>query len=381
MRGKRWLCLYGLAWGLCGLASVVSSGAPWDKLLTTNRIEADPAKPYALTEKNGPWMIMAASFSGEKAREQAHDLAIELRKRYKLPAYVFEKKFDLKEDELGRRLDARGREVRMVYKRGHGEVDEIAVLVGNYPAADDLEAQDTLRKIKYFRPDCLDLTKQASSRSLAGWRLLVQSWLPDESTNKKKGPMGHAFVTTNPTLPPDYYTPKGLDKLLVNANTGVTHSLLDCPGKYTLQVAHFTGHAVIKKVADMAGSRMGEEPESAENSALVTATKQAHELTESLRMKGYEAYEFHDYCASIVTVGSFSSVGEKRPDGRIELDPTIVRLMEIFKAKPQTMLGNSTPTMIPQTLVGIQLDTQPIVVHVPRRSIGADYARDSSDLR
>ena len=28
-------------------------------------------------------------------------------------------------------------------------------------------------------------------------------------------------------------------------NKNVTHSLLDCPGKYTVQVAHFTGQVII----------------------------------------------------------------------------------------------------------------------------------------
>ena len=54
--------------------------------------------------------------------------------------------------------------------------------------------------------------------------------------------MGHAFITTNPLLPADYYAPrKGIDELVLRMNKGVTHSLLDCPGKYTVQVAHFMG--------------------------------------------------------------------------------------------------------------------------------------------
>ena len=45
---------------------------------------------------------MVCSFSGEKAREEAKELALELRKRYKLPSYVYEKKFDLGKDLIGR---------------------------------------------------------------------------------------------------------------------------------------------------------------------------------------------------------------------------------------------------------------------------------------
>jgi hypothetical protein len=114
---------------------------------------------------------------------------------------------------------------------------------------------------------------------------------------------------------------------------------------------------------------------------LVGATRAAHDLTEALRGKGYEAYEFHDYCASIVTVGNFNSIGEKRPDGKIELDPKVVRTINAFKAEPKTLPGENTPTMVPKTIVGFQFDVQPILVNVPRRSIGADYARDSADLK
>ena len=56
--------------------------------MTPNRVEADPDRPYPVKEENGPWMIMACSFSGDGAEKQAKDLALELRKRYKLEAYT-----------------------------------------------------------------------------------------------------------------------------------------------------------------------------------------------------------------------------------------------------------------------------------------------------
>jgi len=62
--------------------------------------------------------------------------------------------------------------------------------------------------------------------------------------------------------------------------------------------------------------------------------RKAHELTLALRQKGYEAYEFHDRGASIVTVGSFDSLGTRRPDGKIELDPRIVQIINTFAAEP-----------------------------------------------
>ena len=56
-------------------------------------------------------------------------------------------------------------------------------------------------------------------------------------------------------------------------------------------------------------------------SELAEAAKKADKLTKALRKKGYEAYQFHDRYASIVTVGSFNSVGTPRADGRTEINP------------------------------------------------------------
>ena len=142
MRGMGRLAVWALALGLFGWLATASAAGPWDKLLTSSRVEADPNKDYNVTEQNGPWMIMTCSFSGEKAREQAKELALELRKRYKLPAYVYEKKFDLGKDIQGRGVDELGRPKKMKNLHGGTEVNEIAVLVGDYPSVDDPEAQE-----------------------------------------------------------------------------------------------------------------------------------------------------------------------------------------------------------------------------------------------
>ncbi len=45
---------------------------------------------------------------------------------------------------------------------------------------------------------------------------------------------------------------------------------------------------------------------------------------------GYDAYEFHDRSSSIVTVGSFDSVGTRRRRGKIEINPTVHKIMPRF---------------------------------------------------
>ena len=365
-----------LAVGLAGWLSAAAAAAPWERLLTVSRVEADPDKEYRLTEENGPWMILACSFSGEEGEGEARELVLELRKRYKLPAYLYEKTFDLSGETHGRGVDRFGEPQKMRYRRGTS-FEEIAVLVGDYSAVDDPEAQETLRKLKYTEPECLKLEKdKPTSMNLAALRLIQKVVLAPDSEKRKKGPMGHAFITTNPLLPDEYFVPKGLDPLVLKANEGVEHCLLDCPGKYSVQVAHFTGKVVIKQ-KDVEAIESGRQKLD-EGQGLAAAADKAHRLTEALRKKGYEAYEFHDRYASLVTVGSFDSVGTPRPDGKIEINPQIRTIIEQFKAKQADIPGQASGAMVPQTLVGIPFDVQPIPVQVPKRSISAAYTRQAT---
>src|SRR5689334_14150253 len=48
---------------------------------------------YAITQDSGPWLIVAASFSGSGSEQQARNLATELRERFHLHAYVHEMDF------------------------------------------------------------------------------------------------------------------------------------------------------------------------------------------------------------------------------------------------------------------------------------------------
>ncbi|MGA2033639.1 MAG: hypothetical protein ABSG68_15400, partial [Thermoguttaceae bacterium] len=328
------LALWG--WSCAGVQAV----PPWDRLLGGNRVEADPAKEYTLKEDNGPWMIMTCSFTGEKAEKQAHDLALELRKRYKLEAYTYKGGFKL-DDPNG--PNARGpAAIRWQYKRFHdnpklyndGAIKEVAVLVGNYPSVEDPEAKRTLQKIKCSQPEQLKIQDgEAVSRPLATLRMIQEKVpLPENIEHKKHGPLGHAFITTNPLLHADYYVPKGgIDELVLRMNKGVTHSLLDCQGRYTVQVARFSGSVIIdqRKIQEIENGKPVE-------SQLAKAAEKAHELTEALRIKGYEAYEFHDRYASIVTVGSFNSVGTPRTDGKTEINPAIYTIIKTFGAAPIT---------------------------------------------
>ena len=358
--------------------AISRADTPWSNLLATSRVEADPAKPYTLKEEHGPWIIIACSFNGEKAQKQAHDLVLELRQRYRVEAFIHRVDFKL-DDPNGNVQPLFASPHRHVYQMvtenpkafRDGAIKEIAVVVGNFPAIDDPNAQKALQKLKSANPECLRSNQE--DRSLSGWRSLQASVkdLPQFIEGRRQtGPLVHAFITRNPLLPEVYFAPKGgVDELVLKINKPVKHSLLDCPGKYTVQVAHFTGEVIINQSdirAIETGAKAG--PEST-NQGLAAAAEKAHELTEALRIKGYDAYEFHDLNASLVTVGSFDSVGTPRPDGRIEIDPQVHRIIERFRAKPGGVPGRPDAMKI-ESLVGIFFDVQPIPVEVPKRSIG-----------
>ena len=335
MSSQRWLELSLLGVGLVLGLSSPTKAAPWDKLFTTVRVEAEPNKTYTLTEENGPWLIMACSFNGDDARQQANALVYELRKRYKLPAYVYAKKFDFGDEDLARSNQLTPGP-RRKYASGSG-VEEIAVMVGDYEHVDDSAAQKTLHDLKYAQPDCLKPKEgKAPSLSLATWRgLQSEAHRVLGIEEREKGPMGHAFITTNPLRPKSYYANKGIDKFIEQINADNPYSLLKCPGKYTVQVATFHGQVTI----DQMKIRELQRSQSFDGGALAQAGEKAVQLAEALRMKHYEAYVLHDRYASIVTVGSFNSVGTPRPDGRIEINPQMHDIMQRFSATPAP--GNS----------------------------------------
>jgi hypothetical protein len=374
------LLVPGLVLMVLGSAIAARAAGPWGNMLGIRTVEADPKKPYALKEDNGPWMIMTCSFSGPRAEQQAHELVFELRQRYKLEAYAYRKGFKLDDPNGGRGADPLGSPVRWQYKKfkNRTEIDETAVLVGNYPSVDDAEARRSLQTLKYAQPDCLKpAAGKPTSQDFAGFRAIqeyTREKYPNIFEQKQYGPMGHAFVTTNPLLPADYFAPRnGIDELVLKMNKGVTHSLLDCPGRYTVQVAHFIGKVTI--IVNQAQPKDMDSGDKPGESALYKGAEKAHKLTEELRALGYDAYEFHDRYASIVTVGSFNSVGTPRPDGKIEINPRIHAIMKTFGAKPREFPGGRKGELVKQTLVGIGFDLQPIPVEVPKRSISRELAQ------
>jgi hypothetical protein len=344
-----------------------------DRLSLFKKLEADPNKSYPLAESHGPWLILAATFSGEGAEAQANELVLELRREFKVPAYRHAMSWDFTGSVEGRGVDPYGRPKVMKHKLDR-QREEIAVLIGDFPALDDAQAQSTLDKVKYMKPQCLDpayLTekKQENARTFAGWRYALYNVYSKDAERKQRGPMAKAFLVTNPLIPQEYFRPKGIDPFVEKLNEPLENSLLHCPGRYTVRVATFTGTTIMLP-KDIEQVERGEKKLS---SRLEQSAMQAHKMTAALRAKGWEAYEFHDDSQSIVTIGGFATVGARRPDGSIEIDPQIRTIIEGFRAV--VTRENGVTRAHPRLIAGIPFDVEPEAIDVPQRSIASDYAR------
>jgi hypothetical protein len=343
------------------------------------RLECDPKKEYTLTDNQGPWLILCSTFLGDEGELQAKELVIELRRDFKVPAYTHRMEWDFDDKLVGRGLDKYGRPKQMKHAN-YKQRQETAVLVGDFPTIDDPEGQRLLDVLRYAKTKCLDpdelkKNNKKTSQALGAWRW-VASRLSNDEEMKRRGPMGKAFMCANPLIPAEYFNPSGLDPLVVKMNEPVEHSLLKCPGKYSVKVATFGG-ATISIPKEVEAIEKGEKHM---KSRLELAAISAHNLTIALRSKGYEAYEFHDHGASFVTVGNFEYVGTPRADGKYEINPEIHELYGRFGAGV-TYSGGRSITNPAKYLAGIPFDVQPVAIEVPRTTISSAYQRSNLTLR
>jgi len=398
----RLLFLTAIAAGLVvGFEKPIEAAQPlWQKLVPRKQMEADPEAEYNLSKERGPWLILAATFSGPEAKAQAHELILELRKDFGMPAYHYGMTFQMDEKDLGRGVDQYGRRTRHRYQRGN-EVREHAVLVGDFTSIDDPSAGKMLRRIKHLAPSSLATgSGESTAQSLSKVRNFHSFLRSKSGESDRKGPMRQAFLTRNPMLPKEYFVPQGIEPAIAKINRGLEFSLMKCPGKYSVRVATFKGRTSLKATEEELSNKKTRKAK--KNNPLVVAAKNAHLLTVALREKGWEAYEFHDRYESYVAIGSFDQ-GEILEDGRVVLNsknahiiyntfgasspenafsgssPQSKELEERRKQQFMNMFQNNMGQVAkgfnPKQFVGIPMDIHPQPVRVPRKSISSVYAR------
>lgn len=287
-----------------------------------------------LRVEHGPWLILASTLPGADAKPKAIELAREIRQELKLPAFVMEKTSGVAPTLAKReriRNDVNGNPVPVAlearYANG-GQESVYVVLVGEFASVDDPRIPEILNTVRTARPKSLgvdgsDSAGQEGNAASNNW--LVQQYRSRMWTRSDRkddlGKMGAAFVTRNPLLPDDYFEAPKVDEFVANLNKNVEHSLLNCPGKFTVRVASFTGHQVTDFGNGARASQLKDTTDALDQAAL-----NAHDLTLALRKQGVDAYEFHDRYGSYVMIGSFDSLGQERTSGQFQYHPGILEV-------------------------------------------------------
>jgi hypothetical protein len=236
------------------------------------------------------------------------------------------------------------------------QVTEVAVLVGDFASFDDPRGQTMLTKIKNLQPEAL-AAGSGKSQSFSDFRRMMGL-----NKNSGKGPMHLAFVIPNPLLPEDFFARQQVDKFVLDMNADVTNSLLDCPGRYSVRVATFTGAGTFDQKAIEDGGKDLEL-----KGRLVEAAEKAHRLTETLRRSGWQAWEFHDRDSSIVCVGSVDQLAVQQASGTMAPHPEIVRIVKELGPDPAKL---AVGQIMPRSIDGVLLDVQPKPIDVPRVPTG-----------
>jgi hypothetical protein len=325
-------------------------------------------KSLELTEAEGPWLILASTFVGEGSQKRAERLAEEIRSELKLPAYTYREKFDftgsVNEDPNSSR--------KLRYANRY-QYEAYAVLVGEYDTVEHPDLERDLKRVRTTSLPIFEDTKEVAAETDRSTPATTVKAITNKIFGQaakegklKGGPMSQAFVTRNPILPEEYFMSPPVDSFVRQMNEGLHHSLLDCKGKYTVVVKTFEG------MSDIIDGKRDKDFEPSQT-RLNKFAANAEKMTNELRAKGVEAYQFHDRTRSIVTVGSFEELGRELPDGGFEYDSAIRSVMKeysAFNVAPELARNVKKPT---QGIVGngvamIPFDVQPTPIAVPRVS-------------
>ena len=272
---------------------VVPDLTPADQLKDPSAtLPDDPVEPFLLTKDNGPFMVLAKTFRGPDSQKLALALAKELRETYNLPAYILRSK-----DWPGRsnirkippQADLEVAQASVNVPEKYRTYDEAAVLVGDEKTQDG--AIKLHHQVKKIKPKCLDTVS-----SLFPWR---------EGLSK-------AIRTTNPYVAAQNLYPHKADRLIVSMNSG-DGSIAECPGRYTLQVAEFTGRSSFNEKDPTFTGHFN-----LMKSPLRTAASDAEKMANVLRKDkdvaklGQPVFVYHDRTSSRVYVGTFDSPNDPR---------------------------------------------------------------------
>jgi hypothetical protein len=319
-----------------------------------------------ITPQSGTWFICVTSFTGPdprrteevingpNPRQQASELATELRAKHRLNAYIFDRG-----DEERRKQEEEIRRYREMFPgltrvKTHKIQDQVAVLVGPYR---DMEAArdalDSIRKIKPSEQFCRRGEQVVAGKSETGEDGYVRKVI-------LYSPFVNAFVAHNPTVRtvnPNEGTKdletvfKEIDvPLLKKLNYHEPRSLLKCGKPWTLVIATFqspyknvgVSSPLTKGINKMLGKEEDQRSASAENAQKFAEVMANPKMLSQNGRTGLDTYVLHTSYYSIVTVGAFES----------ESDPRMRQIQELImrmQVKGQNcMLARPMPMPVPR---------------------------------
>ncbi len=309
---------------LAGLATLVGTSSGYA------RVEADPNKEYVVTPEVGPWMICAASYTGPQSAQLAHELVLEIRSRFQLPAYVFNRgeKERQEQREYVERIRQHDPE-RQARVRITRIENQFAVLVGGYKDMDSArKALDDIKKLKPSNPKLMPF--------LVGGPLQESGKEKADTRGQYISPFMDSFVIRNPTVPQERRAENKIDPFLKQLNAGEKYSLLQCKEPWTMVVAVYQGTSIIQSQATSSGF-LDKLFGSSAGQVLAASAQNAHNLAEVLRKFDLEAYVLHMRQGSAVTIGGYKSSDDPRMRQVQQALATKFRLSPELQLLPQPL--------------------------------------------
>ena len=307
------------------LAILLLSGPQWASA-------ASATVQFPLTPQSGAWLLCVKSYTGPSAQALAEELAEEIRQRYKLNAYVFNRGGEELDKEKERIQKIRQAQEDFAKQIGQPLIgmrkikttrieEQFAVLIGGWGEME--AARKALDGIRKFPPPATKFMDAAVTASPA--KVGAQGG-PSRVETVYVNPFANGFVVPNPTIPKAAKDPNdNYDPLIFELNAAEPLSIFKCRKPWTLVVRIYQGGSVLQSAqpAPESGtflSKIGLSPQKTEN-LLTASAMQAHSVAEFLRgMKptSFDAYVMHTRNSSIVCVGSYD-----RPD-----DPALLQMQK-----------------------------------------------------
>lgn len=304
-----------------------------------------PIEPYLLQRSNGPFMVLAYTFRGPDALRFGQALAMELRSKYHMPAYVFSLRIQPGHSNIRDVPPTAQPEIRsdesVTAPERYRSYDEAAVLVGDCKSID--ESEKVLHQVKKVRSEVVDglpsIYNWRKGRGLSRAMLTTNPMVASQNLYPQQDadhahqhaangqPLQTGAVVDPSVLTASFKPVQKPDPLLKQINGG-PHSVAKCPGAYTLQVAEFLGRTSIDPKDPLLTN-----DKFLRQSPLAAAADQAEDLAANLAKckaldKRYKPFVFHDRTSSRVFLGSFESPS----------DPTARPLLESINAVSTELL-------------------------------------------